>query len=419
MYAYINCDVSNSPDIIRMDEINIFMLLFADDTVLFSKSSDGLQRIIDKLYEFCTSWGIEVNVEKTAIMVFKKGNRKEICNLKYNNESLKNVDEYSYLGVRLKSNCSFSVAQKRLSDSAMKALYSLNTLFDHVSLKTEDKIKLFDSMVVPILCYGCEIWGFHKAPDIERVHLKFLKQVLSVKQKTATPAVYGELGRFPLLVERKIRLLKYWQKILKNPKSLVYRLCFMKDLDGNFILKWTQNVKMLLDSIGFSYVFSESEIGNNLFAVLKQRIYDQYIQDWFYTIDNSSKLDTYCCFKNIFEIETYILKIENPLHCSALAKLRCSSHNLAIEDGRYRNIERRQRKCTFCNINVIEDEYHFVLVCPLYRELRKALLPHFYYTWPTITKFKLLMKTTKPRTIKKLAKFVYLAFKKRQQVTAE
>ena len=50
-----------------------------------------------------------------------------------------------------------------------------------ISLDISDKVRLFDSMILPILCYGSELWGFHKAVDIERVHTKFLKQLLSFK----------------------------------------------------------------------------------------------------------------------------------------------------------------------------------------------------------------------------------------------
>ena len=68
----------------------------------------------------------------------------------------------------------------------MKALLSLNTLFSMVSLAVTEKLRLFDAMVLPILNYGAEIWGFHSGPDVERVYLKFLKQTLGVKAQTCT-----------------------------------------------------------------------------------------------------------------------------------------------------------------------------------------------------------------------------------------
>ena len=66
-----------------------------------------------------------------------------------------------------------------------------------------------------------------------------------------------------------------------------------------------------------------------------------------------------------------------------------SAHKLAIEEGRYRIIERNQCFCTRCNTNV-ENEYHFMLVCPLYRDIRNEILPHYYSVWPNQRKFETL-----------------------------
>ena len=40
-------------------------------------------------------------------------------------------------------------------------------------------------------------------------------------------------------------------------------------------------------------------------------------------------------------------------------------------------------------MNQVEDEYHFLLVCPYYRDLRLIFLPNYYNChWPSITKFE-------------------------------
>ena len=80
-----------------------------------------------------------------------------------------------------------------------------------------------------------------------------------------------------------------------------------------------------------------------------------------------------------------------------------------IEEGRYRHIDRNQRFCTKCHMNVIENEFHFFLVCPFYRQLRNERLPRYYCHWPGLFKFKILMKSTNNKLISKVAKVVYLA----------
>ena len=75
----------------------------------------------------------------------------------------------------------FLQTQTALGEQARKAMFSLFSLFDMVSLNASEKLKMFDSMISPILNYGSEIWGFHKSVDIERLHLKFMKLILHVK----------------------------------------------------------------------------------------------------------------------------------------------------------------------------------------------------------------------------------------------
>lgn len=133
-------------DTFTVDELQIFLLLFADDTVLFSYSVDGLQHLLNKLHHYCAQWGIMVNTNKTVVMLCKNGNRNENFNVFYNNERLNIVKTFTYLGVTLSSNGKFYQTQKALSKQANKALYSLNALFDTVPMDISEKIKLFDAM---------------------------------------------------------------------------------------------------------------------------------------------------------------------------------------------------------------------------------------------------------------------------------
>ena len=74
----------------------------------------------------------------------------------------------------LSSNGSFYKAQKHLSEQASKALYSLNSLFDKTCLCVEDKVTLFDALILPIMNYGSEVLGFHDSQDIEKIRIKCL-----------------------------------------------------------------------------------------------------------------------------------------------------------------------------------------------------------------------------------------------------
>ena len=78
-------------------------------------------------------------------------------------------------------------------------------------------------MLTPVLSHGCEVWGFHTASAIERVHLKFCKLVFKVSKSTCNEMIYCELERYPLIIERIVRILSYWLKIVHNDQVYLYR----------------------------------------------------------------------------------------------------------------------------------------------------------------------------------------------------
>ena len=61
MYAYIQPDAFNC---FTVDNLRLFILYFADDTVLFSYSKEGLQLSLNKLNEYSKQWGVTVNTDK-------------------------------------------------------------------------------------------------------------------------------------------------------------------------------------------------------------------------------------------------------------------------------------------------------------------------------------------------------------------
>ena len=148
-------------------------------------------------------------------------------------------------------------------------------------------------------------------------------------------------------------------------------------------------------------------------AVLKTRLIDTFLTEARAGIRNSSSLSLFKEIDNNTEIAPYLKLLFNEKYRTALAKIRLSSHSLAIETGRHNGILRENRKCTFCDLNDIEDEYHFIIICPLYRDIRKDYIPNYYVKKPSMDKFITLLKCTSVKKLKNLATFVIKATKLR------
>lgn len=91
---------------------------------------------------------------------------------------------------------------------------------------------MFDRIVLSILLYGSEIWGEENLYLIERVHSKFGKHVLHLKQTTPSCIVYADLGRYPVIVNTKVRMVCFLCRLQCGKESkiscLLYKLLFIK-----------------------------------------------------------------------------------------------------------------------------------------------------------------------------------------------
>lgn len=169
----------------------------------------------------------------------------------------------------------------------------------------------------------------------------------------------------------------------------------------------------MLNQIGMSDIWLQQNVSTINIEVIKLRILDIYKQNWYSRINNSSRLSSLSLIKHEFEQEKYLNVINTNKYRISLTKFRLSSHNLAIETGRHDNIPRENRKCRNCSMNVIENEYHLLLVCPKYYSLRKRFFKPYFCRWPTVQKFEALMTSKNNKILNSLANFLYCAFQER------
>ena len=147
-------------------------------------------------------------------MVFRKRGRilpTEQWN--YNGQNIEVVNDFNYLGTVFNYTGNFTLNQEYLSGKALKAMNVLLCKLKKFDLSPRTLCQLFDSFVSSILNYSCEIWGYTKSKELERIHLKFCKRLLRVQPNTCNASVYGELGRYPLYIHRFVRIIKYWLKL--------------------------------------------------------------------------------------------------------------------------------------------------------------------------------------------------------------
>ena len=147
-------------------------LLYADDIVLFSDTPIGLQSKLNLLHKQSSRLGLEVNLDKSKIIVFRKGGRlskhEHWC---YNNSKVEIVNSYNYLGVNFTTKMNFTNFSTSLLTKSKSASYCILRSLRTLQCTNIDVFcKLFDSKVLPILSYGSELYGIVENANSEKVH---------------------------------------------------------------------------------------------------------------------------------------------------------------------------------------------------------------------------------------------------------
>ena len=115
---------------------------------------------LESVHEYCTLYNLTVNTSKTKILVFSRGKVKRYPISSYGDDIIEVVSDYVYLGVTMNYINEFVKAMRKQLDQGRKAQFSMLIKGRKLELPIDIQCKLCESMVIPVVLYGCEIWGF-------------------------------------------------------------------------------------------------------------------------------------------------------------------------------------------------------------------------------------------------------------------
>jgi hypothetical protein len=356
----------------------------------------SLQVNINILNHFCIKMGLEINIKKTKVVTFCPSRQKPLLEtFKLGDNIVQHTDKYCYLGIIFDQNGSFSSANSELRAKASRAYYCLKNNIIKSSLSYKSTTTLFDTLVKPVLLYGCQIiaphfktmkYLYNLKPETssdtflkyiaqdhyEKFHLKFMKWNLSVHKKASNVGCWGDSGRYPLFIEATKLSIDYFEHVqdsFNKSDGTLLAAAFSVQKDLN--LDWYANLTKLCSRYQDSSILVKRK--SNLVA---ECIRKEFTKHWTNSKRTSPKLEFYNQIKSEFRTEDYLSLVEESEHRASLTRFRISAHNLYIERGRYETplVPRDNRWCAFCYQNSghkpVESELHVLIFCPLYTSLK-------------------------------------------------
>jgi hypothetical protein len=388
------------------------LLFYADDVVLLSSNVDDLQKLLNELAEFCDNNGMQVNLQKTNVVVFRSGRKLwQLAHpLFYKGEPVKDVASYRYLGMVVHALHDWTWSAEQQVQNAHAKLFCM--LQKYKSMEVEKQVWLqllmFKVTVAPALLYGCEVWGSGmlegmlertsgKSRDkISLFRTNVLRHLLGARNSTARWALLRELGEYPLQRYLLTQAASFYSRCMAMPSNSLIRetMCFNRQLFTTAHAScWFGSLQSALQKAGawITYISDGVEFlhSERIDAALRDKCHQVFSDVCLPAVATSDevKLAVYhhwfaCSIPDAsdeekeWEIAPYLRRCMPYKLVTKIARFRLGSHFLQVEKGRWGKVVRSGRFCKHVGCagfgSVVDDERHAIFHCGAWQSLRSS-----------------------------------------------
>jgi hypothetical protein len=402
------------------------LLLYADDLILMAETPEALQRMLDVLHAFCGTHALTVNVKKSEGVVFNDqfcpGGTAGGIKFKFADAELSMVHEFPYLGMLFHHQKAVGGDLDGRHAGGQRSRYALTRRCYMMRLHNIGiKSYLFNTLVRPVLNYGCEVWGPAVMADagggvftgaggrwergstrtgkglakaarsgwrtMEEVSVQFTRASLGVRSNGQQLGILArEAGWRPLAADWLRHATRFWDKARGRPDGDLLKDAMWESwgLAETGETCWAGRLRACLSTVGHTLTWDQEwpvpitkllqvatatwlDAATSTPALPDDAAVRAVPDDW----SRGFKMLTYTRWMAADEGEPPALLssgINSAKRITALARFRMGLHELQIERGRYERQPRSQRACCLCGGR--EDEAHMIFECPAYEEAR-------------------------------------------------
>ncbi|KAL1446308.1 hypothetical protein WDU94_012325 [Cyamophila willieti] len=210
---------------------------YADDTIVFADSQEGLHRLVNKIAMISSKYGLDINSKKTKFMVITKV-RNDNAQLTINNQQIERVQHTMYLGTVINENWEATQEIKTRIAKARSAFNKMSKVFKSHDLTIETKTRFLKCYIFSILLYGAESWTLNESltKKLEAFEMWLYRRMLRISwtEHVTNVEVLRQMKKSRELMNIiKTRKLNYLGHIMRNEsKYSLLQLIMQGKIDG-------------------------------------------------------------------------------------------------------------------------------------------------------------------------------------------
>ena len=403
---------------VMVGEVNLPILLYADDIVLISPTPQKLQSMLDVVGNWCRKWGIQVNAKKTQVLHARNPQRpRSTFEFRCGEAALDYAGTYKYLGYVLHEHLSETKNVEVLTAAASRSFGRIHSIFKSIGnmgIKTYET--LYESYVDPIMNYASGVWGFRHNDAPRVLQNRIMRFYLGVHKFAPVAATKLEMDWLECREKRWLNMLRLFNRIsIMNPDKLPK---IVYDWDRSLGLEsWGSEIRHISASLGIDINSNDGDVFSltdayNIFL-------NQNRATWQSEAHRKPKLRT---FVQIHDFDSNQLLVKSGLtryQRSLLSQLKFGILPLKIETDRYQGIPPDRRICKLCDLNTPEDEAHFLFSCPTLTPVRDSAYVYFENSNLNLNSEnpnEILVQMCGGQNIENMGKFVECLYKERKKI---
>lgn len=345
-------------------------LLFADDTLLISKSPAGLQRLLSSFELFCNSRGLKINTDKTKYLILNPPKKLGAPPL-LDNVPLERTREFDYLGIRLVDSMKWDshlnkmlLNHKRITGTLLKEQRAS-------SMKPIGTVlEIYAARGVSSALYGAELWGALNMSQLTLSENNFFRNLMSLQASAPTIPLQLDLGCRTIEDQARLRPLLLWARIWRVKALTSYAEGLREILDSSSWAKvrWLRDIKALLLNLGLGESWEQRSAPPK--STLK-KMYWSWITEKRNTKTNLCRATrSFLLIKDAPSREIYLDIISIPWDRALFFKFRTGSLPIREFTSRWKPPYQTVSSCPFCPTRP-ESIGHMFFECPAYKLPRR------------------------------------------------
>ena len=243
LHQHLQDDVPDAG--VRMGACRVTDFKDADDVCLLACTLWHLQALLASMQAYCATVQMTISVEKTKVLVMNDHSPPLfLCN----GQTVQRVPSFRYLGLHFHESglvqCLITPLKAKMA-SAWAIVHRKQAQFgcgDTVNIK----LRLLQTILVPTVHYGCEVWGMHSTQvaaanaaraELQRLYEFCLRRICGLPHSVPSLCLLCELDLKPLRVHWLRQTLHFWNKLARSPHGSFHNIVLLDNLQDAVCFK--------------------------------------------------------------------------------------------------------------------------------------------------------------------------------------